>query len=262
MARAAHPVEVVGDGLIQLVARVALACAVELRVEGAEGLPRTGATVIAARHYHFLFDALALLRHAPRPARFWVALDWTASRWQRAVMERLCRTARWPVALRVDGHTIEQLKTGVGAYTLEDAQPMLRAATRQAVKLLRAGETLLIFPEAYTTVDIFPTPKTGGPDFLPFRAGFVKLAQLAERDGVTLVHIVPAGFSYERLRQRRPRWLPVARPLWRVTLRFGAPHTIAARATHAEAAALVATVEAAVRALSEPASAPVAARQT
>lgn len=262
MPRAAHPVEVVGDGLINLFARIALACYVDLRVEGAERLPRTGATVIAARHYHFLFDALALLRHAPSRAHFWVALDWTNSRWQRAGMELLCRIARWPVALRVDDYTLDQFKTGASAYTLEDAQPMLRAATRLAVKLLRAGETLVLFPEAYTTIDIFPTPKTGGPDFLPFRAGFVKLAQLAERDGVTEAHIVPAGFAYERLQEGRSLWLSSRRPLWRVTLRFGEPHAIAPRATSAEVAALVAEVEREVRALSEPASATIAARGT
>lgn len=119
---------------------------------------------------------------------------------------------------------------------------MLRAATRLSLDLLRAGETLVIFPEAYPNIDPFPTPKADEAAFLPFAPGFARLAQLAGRDGVTQVHIVPTGLAYERL--------ATARPQWRVTLRFGEPLCIAPHATHAEVAALVAQVEQAVRALS------------
>ncbi|HEY7850647.1 MAG TPA: 1-acyl-sn-glycerol-3-phosphate acyltransferase, partial [Ktedonobacterales bacterium] len=179
------------------------------------------------------------------------ALDWTTARWQRLAMELLCHAARWPTVLRVDDYTLTSFERGASAYTLDEAQPMLRAATHQTIKLLRAGETLAIFPEAYTTIDIFPTPKADGGEFLPFRSGFVKLAQLAERDGTTRVSIVPAGLRYERLRgPRRPRWLPGRRPLWRVTVRFGEPQSVAMRATPAEVAALRAQIECEAQALS------------
>lgn len=255
MVRLAHPFKAVVVALIDLFARITLALYVDLRVEGATNLPREGATVIAARHYHFLFDALALWRSAQSPAHFWTALDWATARWQRFGMELLCHAARWPTVLRVDDYTRANFARGASAYTLDEAQPMLRTATHQAVRFLRAGETLLIFPEAYTSIDIFPTPKADGLEFLPFRPGFVKLAQLAERDGKTLVSIVPAGFAYERLSgPRRPLWLPGRRPLWRVTLRYGEAQRIAARATPAEGAALVAQIEREARALSAPLS--------
>jgi 1-acyl-sn-glycerol-3-phosphate acyltransferase len=255
MSRHRNPVEALVDALIDLFARITLALYVDLRVEGATHLPREGATVIAARHYHFLFEALALRRTAHGSGRFWTALDWTTARWQRFGMELLCHAARWPTVLRTDDHTQPQFARGASAYTLDEAQPMLRAATRQTVKLLRAGETLIIFPEAYTTVDIFPTPKADGLVYLPFRPGFVKLAQLAARDGKTQVSIVPTGLAYERLSGPRwPRWLPGRRPLWRITLRYGEALRIAPRATPAEVAALVARIEREARALSEPLS--------
>jgi putative membrane protein len=170
-------------------------------------------------------------------------------------MKLLCGVARWPTVLRVDDFTLPHFRSGASAYTMGEAQPMLRAATRQAITLLRTDASIIIFPEAYPNVDIFPTPKVDGREFLPFRPGFVKLAQLAARDGKTQVSIVPAGLAYERLAgPRRPRWLPGLRPLWRVTLRFGEPHSIAPRATAAEAAALVELVEREVQALSAPAS--------
>lgn len=257
MAKPAPRIERVGGALILLFARVTLPLYVDLRVEGAERLPSTGATVVASRHYHFLFDALVLLRNTHPPARFWAAVDWTSARWERLGMELLCRLGGWPITLRVDEYSRDRFAAGATAYSLSEAQPMLRAAVRRAIQILRAGETLLIFPEAYTNVDVFPTPKAHGPDFLPFRPGFVKLAQLAERDGKTHVSIVPVGLAYERLaKRRRPPWLPSWRPMWRITMRFGEARSIPPHATPAEIAALRAQVEREVQELSRNASAP------
>ena len=249
MSRGAGPVETIAYAIIDFYARRTLARDAELRVDGAERLPVTGATLIVARHYHNLLDGLALLREARRPGRpahIFVTLDWTRTALQRRGMELACRTARWPAILRTDGFTLAQGHyDGVSAYRLSEARPMLRAATRLATDLLRAGETLLIFPEAYPNVDPFPTPKADGRAFLPFEPGFAKLAQLAERDGVTQVSIVPAGFAYEKV-EAGPR------PRWRITLRYGDPLRIAPRATPAEVAAFVAQVERTVQALSAP----------
>ncbi|HEX8731021.1 MAG TPA: 1-acyl-sn-glycerol-3-phosphate acyltransferase [Ktedonobacterales bacterium] len=259
MSRIAHLVERAGNGLVLAFARITLALYVDLRVEGAERLPRAGATVVASRHYHFLFDALVLLRNTRRPAHFWTAVDWTRARWERLGMELLCRVTGWPIMLRVDQYSRPHFSSGHAAYALREAQPMLRAAVRRAVRILRAGETLLIFPEAYTNVDIFPTPKADGPDFLPFRPGFVKLAQIAERDDKTHVVIIPVGLSYERLgKTRHPAWLPTFHPMWRITMRFGEPRTLPPSAHPAEVAALRAQIEREVRALSEPARVPLA----
>lgn len=252
MRQYASPVEAIAYRVIERYARRTLARDVDLRVEGAERLPATGATLIAARHYHHLLDGVILLRHARRPTHIFVALDWTRTRWQRRGMELACRMARWPAVLRAD--TFAQgggPRDGVSAYAPREAQPMLRAATRLATDLLREGATLVVFPEAYPNVDPFPSAKDDGRDFLPFAPGFARLAQLAERDGQTRVSIVPAGFAYERL--------PGPRARWRVTLRYGAPRHIAPRATPAEVAALVAAVEREVHALSTPDVTPSAA---
>lgn len=243
----ARPVEAIGYRAIDLYARCTLARAVELRVEGVEWLPRAGATLIVAHHYHHLYDGLILLRELRRaqrrPTHIFVALDWIGAPLQRRGMELACRLARWPTILRADAFALRQgFYDGTSAYQLSEAPAMLRAATRLSLELLRAGETLVIFPEGYPTIDPFLTPKADGRDFLPFEPGFVKLAQLAERDGVTQVNIVPTGLAYQRLPGERQRW--------RVTLRFGAPVSIAPRASHAEALALAAEVERRVRALS------------
>ncbi len=241
------PAEAVGYTLIDLLARVALARDVETQVEGAEWLPREGATLIAARHYHNLFDGVALARYARRPTHIFVTLDWTRTPMQRHVMELACRIARWPAILRTDAFTRRRGSyDAMRAYQLSEAPLMLRAATRLAIKLLREGQTLVIFPEGYPNVGPLPTPKADGRDFLPFAPGFARLAQLAGRDGKTQVSIVPAGFTYERLPEGHPRW--------RITLRYGPPYQIAPHATPAEVTALVGEVEAAVHALSAPVS--------
>lgn len=240
-SRYASPVEAIAYVAFDVFARVTLAREVELRVEGAERLPREGASLIVARHYHNLLDGLILLRYARRPTHILVALDWTRTRWQRLGMELACRMARWPAIVRADAYAIAQGRyAGMSAYSLAEARPMLRGATRLATELLREGATLVIFPEAYPNIDPYPTPKADDRAFLPFESGFVKLAQLAERDGQTQVNIVPTGFAYERLPRNH----------WRVTLRYGEPLRIAPRATTAEVAELVAQVEGAVHALS------------
>ena len=243
MSGYSRPVEAIGYAVIDAYARRTLARDVELRIEGAEHLPSAGATLIVAHHYHALLDGLILLRHARRPTHILVALDWTRTPLQRRGMELACRMARWPAVLRTDAFNLDRRHfEGASAYRLGEARPMLRAATRLAVDLLREGQTLVIFPEAYPNVDTLPSPKDDGRDFLPFEPGFARLAQLAQHDGATRVAIVPAGFAYQRLPGKRPRW--------RVTLRYGEPRGAATHANAREVAALVADVERAVWALS------------
>ena len=242
--RSANPVEGIAYLAIQTFARRTLARNVELRVEGTERLPREGATLIAARHYHNLYDGLILLSHAHPPVHLLVALDWVNTRWLRWLMLLACHIARWPAVLRTDDILLSQGRyTGVSAFRLEEARPMLRSATSLARDLLRAGQTLVVFPEAYPTIDPVFTPKADGRAFLPFEPGFIKLAQLAQRDGATRVAIVPAGFAYTRLS---------GRDRWRVSLRYGEPRFIDARARADEVAALVARIAEDVRTLSQP----------
>ena len=123
------------------------------------------------------------------------------------------------------------------AYGAADAGRYLRRAVRDAVDLLRAGRALAVFPEAYPTVDPHATPKASGDAFLPFRPGFIRIVEMAQRDGCTRVPIVPAGLSYRPGRR------------WEVTLRFAAPLYVEGRA---DRAGVLRAVEEQVRLLSTP----------
>jgi carotene biosynthesis associated membrane protein len=232
------PVEAVGARVMAVGARGIARRKLDLTVEGAEHLPATGPVLIAARHFHHLYDGCALLATAPRPLRILVGLDWIGGTTTRRLMERACALARWPVVLREDSL---HARAGSTAYQHADARGYLRRAVREAVEMLRTGEALVVFPEAYPTIDPGWSPKQGqGYDaFLPFRPGFIRLVHLAQRDGHTRVPIVPTGFAYA----------PLGKDRWQVTLRFGAPLTLDG---HVDPARVGALVEAQVQALSQP----------
>ncbi len=176
------------------------------RIEGLEHLPRLGGAVIAARHVHHLYDGCLFLSVVPRPVHLLVALDWVADRRVRGLMERACSMAEWPVALRP-----ERLRG-------PEQRAYLRRAVTDSIAILRAGRILVVFPEAYPNVDPHPTPKADLQAFLPFRPGFVGLADLARKEGAEPIPIVPAGLRYE--------W----GSRWTVTLRLGAPLFVRDRA--------------------------------
>jgi putative membrane protein len=207
---------------------------VDLRVEGLQHLARQGATLIVCRHYHHYYDGCLLLAALPRRVHILVALDWVDSRWLRLLMEAACRLARWPVVLR--GERLSGARAGGrSAYRAQERVRYLRRALAQTSGLLRAGETLVIFPEAYPTIDPVYTPKSADDSYLPFRRGFIRMVDHAQRDGRTRVAIVPAGLHYERGAR------------WRVRLRLGSPFYVDGAT---DSAALVRAVEDQVRALS------------
>jgi 1-acyl-sn-glycerol-3-phosphate acyltransferase len=105
-----------------------------------------------------------------------------------------------------------------------------------SVRLLRNGESLVVFPEAYPDIDPHNTPKVETRTFLPFRPGFARLVEMAERDERTNIAIVPAGLTY------------VQNGRWHVTLRFG---PALSRITYHDNAHLVQEVEKQVRELSD-----------
>ena len=196
-------------GTLRWGARVVVARSLDLRVEGLDRLPRAGPALIAARHYHHLYDGAALVAVARRPVHIVVALDWVRGRLARRVMEKACAAAGWPVVLRADGPA---LRAGESAYRAGEQSALLRRALRDTTRLLRAGGLLVIFPEAFPNVDPGYTPKTHADAFLPFDPGFVRLVELAQRGGRTRVPIVPTGLRYDKQGGR-----------WRTTLRFGTP---------------------------------------
>lgn len=199
----------------------------DLTVDGLENLPPAGPVIIAARHFHHLYDGCALLATVPRPLSILVALDWVKRPAGKRAMTALCRAADWPIVQRRD--RVQANAQGIVARGL-------RAATEESLTLLGDGSVLVVFPEGYPNIDPGYTPKADRDAFLPFEPGFARLAAIAARRGMT-VPVVPAGFAY----------LPGDR--WRVHLAFGEPVTIHGRGAEA---ALVEATESAVRRLSAP----------
>lgn len=229
--------EVMAQRTLRWWSRLAVARRLDVQVEGLEHLPREGALLIACRHVHHLYDGCLLLSAVPRPLHILVALDWVGDRRTRLLMEWACGTARWPVVLRAERLQPAAEQRG-RAYSPEEVGGYVLRAARAAVGLLRAGEGLVIFPEAYPAIDPHASPRAGDDDFLPFRPGFIRLAEMAQRDGRTRVAIVPAGLAYRR------------GPRWRATLRFAAPLYVENRADRPRVAQ---AVEERVRRLSAPA---------
>lgn len=234
--RARSPLEGLAQGTIHSFCRTVGRRSLRLRVEGLEQFPASGPVLVASRHYHHLYDGCALMTFIPRHIHILVALDWVRGHLGRGIMEWACRTARWPAVLRSDAIN-QPLLAGESAYQPQEARRYLRRAVADAVRLLREGEIVVVFPEAYPNVDPSFTPKASDDAYLPFRAGVTRLVELAQRDGVTRVQIVPAGLAY----------LPGQR--WQGVLRLGAPLTLEAGA---DATALLRTLEEQVRTLSAP----------
>jgi len=207
---------------------------VRLRVAGLRHVPHEGPLLLAARHYHNLYDAAILMTVVPRPVHFLVAFDWAHTRRERRWLELACRLARWPGLLRPE-RVARATGRGGAAYAPSEIGPYLRAALAESVGLLGEGRALVVFPEAYPTVD--PEGSEKPPDgFLPFRPGFVRLARMAERRLGRPVPIVPVGFQYERRANR-----------WHADVRFGAALRVE---SGADEDGLAREIEAAVRALS------------
>jgi putative membrane protein len=204
----------------------------DVAVSGLEHVPITGPVLIVARHYHHLYDGVALLSAVPRRLHVVVALDWARTRPERTVMEWAVHAARWPALLRDDALAAGRQPS---AFRRDEAARYRLAAVRLAVELLADGAAVLVFPEGYPDVDPRFTPKTRLGEMMPFRPGFAVIRDLARRRTGADVPIVPAGLAYE----------PGAR--WKAALRFG-PALPADAAT----APLVRLAERRVAALSAP----------
>lgn len=206
-----------------------------LVARGVEHIPRSGPVLIAVNHVHFFFDGYILIRAVPRRLHTIVALDWVQARGLRLVIELACSLADWPVVLRSERlHARDNSQNW--AYRPVENRPYLRQVISDTVRLLRASEMLVMFPEAYPAFDPHPTLKRAPHEFLPFRPGFIKLVELAERDHHTRVAIIPAGLMYTR-----------SGKTWQTTVQFGQALFLADFASSQEA---LYTVEARVQALS------------
>jgi len=180
--------------------------------EGLEHLPSAGPVLIVARHFHFFYDGYVLVRTIPRRLHTIVALDWLQSRALRLLIEFACALADWPIILRSEQFR-KHKEDKPWVYRHIEARRYLRQLIQAAIRILRSGAILVMFPEGYPNIDPHPTPKPDLDAYLPFQPGFIKLAELVERDGKTCVAIIPAGFTYT---------LDPDKP-WHATVRFGPP---------------------------------------
>jgi len=204
-------------------------------VVGLEHLPQSGPVLLVARHFHHLYDGCLLLKFVPRHLHILVALDWIQRRFLRRLMEDFCRAVDWPIVLRKERLAPTSEQAMPSAYQPGEVIHYTHQASALVIKLLRQGETLVIFPEAYPNIDPASTRRESTTAFLPFRPGFARLLEMAERDGQTHVAIVPVGLDYTW--QKR----------WHSTVRFG-PALF--RRDFASAAQLVRAIEQSVQQLS------------
>lgn len=185
-------------GSMRLIARAVAAGRLQTFFTGAEHIPATGPALVVARHYHHLFDGLALFAAMPRPFHILVTLDWIEGRTARVCMAALTRLARWPVVLRTEslGRKSPDFAGSRGPFSPQDAARYRRTAFRDSLHLLAENRLLVIFPEGYPNIDPVFTPKSEPEQFLPFKAGFMVIARAAERRLGAALPIIPAGIRY------------------------------------------------------------------
>jgi hypothetical protein len=208
---------------IRLASRGLMRGKVDLTVIGQDLVPVSGPVVLAARHYHHLFDGTSIVTTLSRPVKVMVALDWVTAGPQRRLAELLCGVAGWPVVLRPDADRYRpELAADPArraAYERDTTRYLMRAAS-QSVEILRRGEALLMFPEGYPNIDPSFTPKgEDNDDFLPTLPGAVRIPLLAQAAGLPVIPIVPVGLYYRR----------TGKDAWAIRLRFGQPLRVAHR---------------------------------
>jgi putative membrane protein len=184
--------ERVKNGAMRLIARTLAARRLKILPAGLENIPAHGPVLFVARHYHHLFDGVALYATVPRPLHIVVATDWAAKPLARKWIEIADRVARWPVVVRS-----EAIGPNRSSFSKVDIMRYQRVAFRDSVQLLAEGRVLLIFPEGFPNVDPHFTPKESGVPFLPFKDGFLTICKAAEKRIHRLIPIVPVGLRYD-----------------------------------------------------------------
>jgi 1-acyl-sn-glycerol-3-phosphate acyltransferase len=169
-----------------------------LEVKGLPHIPKHGPVLLVARHYHHLFDGVALLLSIPRPIHILVTLDWVRSGYVHQLMKLATTMARWPVVLRRDALRALDGRGQKNCFTNADIKRYQRRALLDSVELLRQGRILVVFPEGYPNIDPHQTPKTIPEEFLPFRSGFATIAAVAGKRLGIKIPIVPGGFRYRK----------------------------------------------------------------
>ena len=183
------------DKAMRLIARYLAAGKLQTSANGMENLPIRGPALIVVRHYHHLFDGLALFSAMQRQFHIVVSVDWVANRRTKIFMHAINHMARWPMILRTDAlkhHENSQRRL----FSTSDGARYQREALRESVQLLVEGKILVVFPEGYPNIDPTYTPKTEPDQFLPFKTGFVRILRAAEARLGSKIPIIPAGIHY------------------------------------------------------------------
>jgi putative membrane protein len=186
------------SGAMRLIAKVLAAGRLQTSAAGLEHIPAQGPALVVARHYHHLFDGLALFAALRRPFHIVVTLDWVQSHPAKFFMQTLTSVARWPVVLRRDVivRSLSGPAKGAALFSRNDVMHYQRRALHQAVQLLVDGRILVVFPEGYPNIDPAFTPKREPEEFLPFKRGFVSIIDASEKRLGTKLPIIPLGIHY------------------------------------------------------------------
>jgi 1-acyl-sn-glycerol-3-phosphate acyltransferase len=187
--------EIIIDKSMRLIARCLAANRLRTVASGLEHIPAEGPALIAARHYHHLYDGLALFAALPRRFHILVTLDWVKSKPTKLFMQSLNRLARWPTLLRAEA-VARHADTSNNLFSARDVIRFQRRALLQSVELLVEGQVLVVFPEGFPNIDPGFTTKTAVDEFLPFKTGFLRIIDAAEKKIGVKVPLIPAGIYY------------------------------------------------------------------
>jgi 1-acyl-sn-glycerol-3-phosphate acyltransferase len=185
--------------VMRLIARALAAGRVQTAATGTDHVPPQGPALLVARHYHHLFDGLALYAAVPRQLHILVTLDWAKNTPVKLFMECASKLGRWPIILRVDAVTRNLDATGLSRrslFSLNDVARYQSRAMRQSVELLVEGNVLVVFAEGYPNIDPNFTPKKAPNEFLPFKSGFAAIVAAAEKRLGKPIPIIPVGLFY------------------------------------------------------------------
>jgi putative membrane protein len=194
-------------GAMQLCARILAARCLDFSTGGVEHVPSGSPALLIVRHYHHFYDGLILMAALRRPVHILVTLDWAQNPAVLNGMHLLTRLARWPVILRTDALS----HTGNKNFGTTDILNYQRRGLREAADLLGAGNLVVVFPEGYATIDPHYTPKSRDSELLPFKAGFIAIANAAERRSGRSIPLIPVGLRYTKKKK------------WSAELAFGPP---------------------------------------
>ena len=159
------------------------------KVRGDEHIPTDGAAILVCNHVSFI-DAVLLMAASPRPIRF--IMDHQI--FKVPVLGWLFKLAK---AIPIAPH-----KENPAAY---------EAAFLQALRVLREGDLLAIFPEGALTRD---------GELQPFKGGIMKIVEMARSEGLE-VPVVPMaltnlwGSYFSRIEKRGEKNVAMARPFRR-----------------------------------------------